>query len=230
MGELRHIATSARKRKWLVLIEIIRRTLNFRLRWIGVKQIFFPLPLPSATSTLSKTIPRHVFIHSLSPIRIHCFSISSEPQLIREGQYWVNAGNEKANSCGMNAQRTITITLQDYQLRGTYGSSRIIMKNASVFLQDGQLHGTYVSGRIIMKNASTVQKFSPDRAKKQGSGNFIALQWGFFPLFWSNWSLVSLFVATMSRLLLWFGWRSIPLLALLFFFGCKPLNLKPTCF
>ena len=111
-----------------------------------------------------------------------------------------------------------------------YVSSRIIMKNASVFLQDGQLHGTYVSGRIIMKNASTVQKFSPDRAKKHGSGNFIALQWGFFPLFWSNWSLVSLFVATMSRLLLWFGWRSIPLLALLFFFGCKPLNLKPTCF
>ena len=50
------------------------------------------------------------------------------------------------------------------------------MKNASVFLQDGQLYGTYVSGRIIMKNASTVQKFSPDRAKKHGSGNFIALQ------------------------------------------------------
>ena len=60
MGELRHIA---RKRKWLVLIEIIRRTLNFRRLWIGVKQIIFPLPLPSATSTLSKTIPRHVFIH-----------------------------------------------------------------------------------------------------------------------------------------------------------------------
>ena len=79
----------------------------------------------------------------------------------------------------------------------------------------------YVSGRIIMKNASTVQKFSPDRAKKQGNGNFIALQWGFFPLFWFNWSLVSLFVATMSRLLLWFGWRSIPLLMLLFFFGCN---------
>ena len=109
-------------------------------------------------------------------------------------------------------------------------SSRIITKNASVFLQDGQLHGTYVSGRIIMKNASTVEKFSPDRAKKRGSGNFIALQWGFFPLFWSNWSLVSLFVATMSSLLLWFGWRSIPLLTLLFFLGCKPLTLKPTCF
>ena len=109
--------------------------------------------------------------------------------------------------------------------------SKIIMKNASVFSQVGQLHGTYVSGRIIMKNASTVQKFSPDRAKKQGSGNFIALQWGFFPLFWLNWSLVSLFVATMSRLLLWFGWRSIPLiLTLLFFLGCKPLTLKPTCF
>ena len=124
MGELRHIATSARKRKWLVLIEIIRRTLNFRRLWIGVKQIIFPLPLPSATSTLSKTMSRHVFIHSLSPIRIHCFSISSEPQLIRKGQYWVNAGNEKANSRGMNAQRTITITLQDCQLRGTYVSKQ----------------------------------------------------------------------------------------------------------
>ena len=117
MGELRHIATSARKRKWLVLIEIISRTLNFRRLWIGVKQIIFPLPLPSATSTLSKTIPRHVFIHYH---RIHCFSISSEP----EGQYWVNAGNEKANSCGMNAKRIITITLQDCQLRGTYVSKQ----------------------------------------------------------------------------------------------------------